>query len=64
MNLIVSKLKKLKEVVVAWKKEKRKNMQVEYSDLEHKLIEVVQIFPSQIFPSDVKEEIMTLEKKI
>jgi len=48
--------------VVSWKKEKRKNMQVEYSDLEHKLTKVVKIFPSQIFPSDVKEEIIALEK--
>ena len=38
-------------------------MQVEYSDLEHKLIDFVKIFPSQIFPSDVKEEIITLEKR-
>jgi hypothetical protein len=33
----VSTLKNLKDVVVSWKKEKRKKMQVEYSDLEHKL---------------------------
>jgi hypothetical protein len=46
MNLIVSKLKKLKEVMVSWNKKKRKKMQVEYSDLEQKLIEVAQRFPS------------------
>jgi hypothetical protein len=50
MNLIVIKLKKLKEVVASWQKEKRKKMQVEFSDLSRTLTVVLQRFPSQIFP--------------
>jgi hypothetical protein len=63
MNLIVLKLKKLKEVVVSWKKERRKLLQVEYINLEQMLDKIVQRFPSHIFPPEIKEEVLSLEKR-
>lgn len=63
MNLIVTKLKKLKEAVASWQKEKRKKIQAEYRDLEQNLTDVFQRYPSQIFTPEDKELIMSLEKR-
>jgi hypothetical protein len=63
MKLIVDKLKKLKEEVINWQKEKRKKLQVELWDLEHKLNEVYFRCPSQIFFPEDKELILSYEKR-
>jgi hypothetical protein len=55
MKLMVIKLKKLKEVVIVWQKEKRKNLQEDLLTIEKNLEEVFLRCPSQIFSTEEKD---------
>jgi len=63
VQLLVNKLKYLKEEVIKWKVVKKRNMKEELSDLEQKMDKTFQCYPSQIFPLDVKDCLISFEKR-